>query len=210
MRFNKIFLLLAALLPLMVSCVEAEAPDVSVDPNKMSFNYEGGSFSATITTNGDWIAESTASDIVITPSSGSQDGVVRIEVPASRIKETEAAVINFTTSKTVRDTLKTKKAKMVITREAMPFVELSANEGYVSPDGGGVRVSLSANHDWSYTATNPINGLTVKPAEGTFNAEVTISLPENTSGAARSSEVVFSLKQYPDVKAKYTIRQNAK
>ncbi len=90
----------------------------------------------------------------------------------------------------------------------MPFVELSAKEGYVSPDGGGVRVSLSANHDWSYKASNLIDGLTVKPAEGTFNAEVTISLPKNDTGAARSSEVVFSLKKYPDVKAVYTVRQN--
>ena len=208
MSFKKIFLLAAAIVPLMVSCVEAEAPAVTVDPNKMAFDHEGGSFSATVTTNGDWVAESTSSDIVVTPSSGSMNTVVRIEVPASKKKETEAAVINFTTSKTVRDTLKTKKAKVVITREAMPFVELSAKEGYVSPEGGGVRVSLSANHDWSYKASNPIDGLTVKPAEGTFNAEVTISLPKNDTGAARSSEVVFSLKQYPDVKAVYTVRQN--
>ncbi len=116
MRFNKIFLLLAALLPLMVSCVEAEAPAVTVDPNKMAFDHEGGSFSATVTTNGDWVAETSSSDVVVTPSSGSQNAVVRIDVPASKNKETEALVINFTTSKTVRDTLKTKKAKVVITR----------------------------------------------------------------------------------------------
>lgn len=210
MNFKTISLIAVVLLHLAASCAEDESPAVTVDPNRISFNHEGGSFSAAVTTNGDWVAESTNAEIVITPTSGSADCVVRIEVPASSNKETEAAVINFTTSRMVRDTLRTKKAKVVITREAMPFVELSANEGYVSPEGGGVRVSLSANHDWTYTASNPVNGLVVKPAEGTFNAEVTISLPENATGAARSSDILFSLKQYPDVKVTYTIRQNSR
>ena len=208
MSFKKIIALFAVVLPLLASCVEAEAPSVTVDPNKMSYDYAGGSFSASVTTNGDWVATCDAEDIVITPTSGSQDAVVRIDVPASKSKETVAAIINFTTSKMVRDTLKTRKAKVVITREAMPFVDLSAGEGYISPAGGGLRVSLTANYAWTSTVSNPIPGLEVKPSEGTFNSEIAISLPKNESGAARSSEIVFSLKEFPDVKARYTVRQN--
>ncbi|MBO4571111.1 MAG: BACON domain-containing protein [Bacteroidales bacterium] len=207
---KRITICLLALLPVLAACVDTTAPSISIDPNKYSMDFNGGSLAVNITANCDWAVESSYEFYTATPSSGSMDGLSRIEIPASKSHETEAIVINFKASKTVRDTLKTKNAKLVITLEAKPFVELSANEGYVSPDGGGVRVSLTANHEWTATASGGIAGLTVKPAEGTFNSEVTISLPENTTGAARSAEVTFTLKKYPDVKAVYTVRQNPK
>ena len=208
MSVKKIIALLAVILPLLASCADAEAPAVSVDPNKKAYGFEGGSLSAAVTTNGDWVAECDNEEISIVPSSGSGDAAVRIEIPASTKKETEAVIINFTTSKTVRDTLKTRKAKLVITREAMPFIDLSANEGYISPAGGGFLLNVTANHDWTATAPNPIAGLVVKPSESTFNSQVTVSLPGNETGAARSCDIIFSLKQHPDAKATVTVRQN--
>ena len=210
MTFKQIFLSLLAVVPLLAACTEPEAPAVTVNPNKISFDYQGGSFAATVTTNGDWVAECESEGVTVTPPSGSQDAVVRIEVAASTIKETEAAVINFTTSKSVRDTIKTRKAKVVITREAMPFIDLSLSEGYVSPEGGGVRVSVSSNHEWTASVPSPLEGLSVKPGEGTFNDEVTISLPENTTGAPRSCEICFKLNNIPGVESRFTLRQNAR
>lgn len=207
---KRITICLLALLPFLAACVDTEAPSISIDPNKYAMDFNGGSLAVSVTANCDWTVESDYESYVATPSSGMLDGVSRIEIPASTSRETEAIVINFKASKTVRDTLKTKNAKLVITLEAKPFIELSSNGGYVSPDGGGVLIRLFSNQDWTSSVSNGIAGLAVKPSEGTFNSEVTVSLPENTTGTARSAEVTFSLKKYPDVKAVYTVRQNPK
>lgn len=204
---NKIFPVFAALVMLAASCVEEEKPKVTVEPTASAMEFTGGSVPMEVTSNAPWTATCDYEEVEIHPSSGDGNASVTVVVPQSIYKETQAIRITF---KAKRDTSYTSTAKYVITLEAKPFIDLSSESGYISPDGGGVRIALTSNQEWTASSDPAIAGLEIAPVAGTYNASVAVSLPENTTGAARSSAVTFALKKYPEVKAVYTVSQNSK
>ena len=206
-NMNRIIPLFAALAIVAASCTEEEKAKVTVDPTSSAFDYHGGTVPMEVTSNAPWTASCDYEEVEIHPSSGDASASVTVVVPESTYKETQAIRITFTAKK---DTSYTSTAKHVITLEAKPFVELSSTSGYVSPDGGGLRISLTSNQKWSATAEPAIADLDISPISGTYNADLAISLGANDSGSMRSSLITFALTDYPDVKAVYTLCQNSR
>jgi len=206
-QMNKIIPVFAALAILAASCTDEEKAKVTVEPTSAVMEYTGGTAALVVTSNAPWTAECEYEEVQINPSSGNGDASVVIVVPQSTYKESKAVRVTF---KAQRDTSYTSTAKFIITLPAKPFVELSTESAFVSPDGGGIRFSLTANKAWKAVSDNAISGLTVAPAEGDANADVTISIPENNTGASRSSKVTFALDEDPAVKTVFTVSQNPK
>lgn len=204
---NKIIPVFAALAILAASCTEEEKPKVSVEPTSSALEYTGGTVPMEVISNAPWTATCDYSEVEIHPASGDGNASVTVVVPQSTYKETQAVRITF---KAKRDSSYTSTAKYVITLEAKPFIDLSSASGFISPDGGGVRIALTSNQEWTATATPSIAGIEITPVSGTYNADVAVSLPANTTGSTRSSNVTFALKNYPEIKAVYTVSQNSK
>lgn len=204
---KKIIPVLAALSALFISCAEEDKPKVTVDPTSAAVESTGGTATLVVTSNAPWTATCDYEEVSINPSSGDGGASVVVTVPKSTYKDTKAIRVTF---KAKRDSSYTSTAKFVITLPAMPFIELSSTSGYVSPDGGGVRFSLSANEAWSAVDDKAVEGLEIKPAEGAGNADVTVSLPVNGTGSARTANVTFALKGNPDVKTVFSVSQNPK
>lgn len=204
---NKIIPFFAALAIVAASCTEEAKPKVTVTPSSSALPYTGGSVPMEVTSNAPWTASCDYEEVEIHPDSGEGNASVVVVVPQSSYKETQAVRVTFSAK---RDSSYTSTAKYVITLEAKPFIDLSAASGFISPDGGGVRFALVSNQQWTVTANPAIDGISIDPVSGTYNADIAVSLPANTSGSTRSSAITFTLKDFPEVKAVYTVSQNSK
>lgn len=202
---NKLITAFAAVIVLAASCTKEEKPKVTVEPTSAVMENVGGTTTLVVSSNAPWTASCDYEEVSINPSSGNGGASVVITVPKSTYRETKAIRVTFSAK---RDTTYTSTAKFIITLPAIPFVELSSDSSYVSPDGGGIRFNLYSNCAWTAVSDNAVQGLSISPVRGDGNADVTVTLPANTTGLPRSSVVTFTLDDEPGVKAAFTVRQN--
>ena len=208
MRIHFRHILMAfGLAAVLASCVDPEAPSASVTPRTASMDCNGGVSVFALTCNTTWTATSDLEGVTINPSSGEGNASITVTVPPSTYPDTKS--IRIAVKAANDQTTSTYTARHTITLAPMPYISLSANEGYVSPDGGGLRVSLTSNQSWTVEAEPYIQDMSIMPPIGTWNSEIAIALPANTTGAARSTKITFTTQSQPEAKAEFLLKQNA-
>lgn len=206
MKMKRILALISAA-AVLAACKDPVTPDASIEPRSVSMDYNGGTSVFALTCNTTWTASCDYEDVGIHPDSGEGNASVTVTVPPSVYEETQ--VIRISVVAANNETESTHTARHIITLEAKPFIRLAQTSGYVSPDGGGVRLDVYSNKTWTAKA-DPADFVTLSQAEGSDNAALTVTVPENNTGASRTAHITLSLKDVPGVSAEYALTQNAK
>lgn len=203
---KRFFTIVSAVVAL-TACDKVVTPDASIEPRTAVVDYDGGTSVFALTCNTTWTATCDYEEVTVTPSSGEGDATITVTVPPSTYEDTRS--IRVTVVAANDESTTTHTARHIITLAAKPFIRLASNEGYVSPDGGGVRIDVYSNRAWSVSSDRP-DLVTVSPASGLNNGSVAVSVPENATGSARTSRITVSLVDFPGAAVDYTLIQNSK
>lgn len=89
MKLYNLFITLSLII-LLSACSESDSTEtttLNVEPGSLTFSYEGGTASLTVTSNTDWSISASNEDIKLTPSSGSGNKTVQVTVPRRELTE---------------------------------------------------------------------------------------------------------------------------
>ena len=148
-----------------------------------------------------WSAEVTGCDEygLSTTVGGSGKTTVSLNAPANESGAERNAIVSFYMDD------KLQKAFSVKQFIQEPYIEVSPAEKSVSPYGEEFTIEVLSNQtDWTYSMETPAEWLTEVSRSG---SSVTFSVPENTSGANRSAELIFTVDGKPELWATLTISQ---
>lgn len=205
-------LILAALVTL-AACEKPITPNISANPNMLTFAPEGGSQTITLSTNLAWSASTDNSAISISPKSGeaSDAATITVTMPASSTLASVSGTITFQVTPGEDDVLEgglSSVSVSVVQNGIIASIGASPVAAEVTYEGAAVSTTITANIPW--TATCSTEGVTVSPSTGTSGqTPVTITVPE--SDASRSIEVLFALNDplAANMKATVAIAQSA-
>ena len=89
-----------------------------------------------------------------------------------------------------------------------PEISLDIRTATMGPAGGSATIVLTCNCTW--TAASSQEGVTISPVTGEGDANVTVTVPKNTTGETRSIRITFTAKgTEKSATAKYAITQDA-
>ena len=201
MRIRTLSLLLFVALALF-GCNKTITPEISLGERTAVLTPEGGTVTTELTCNCNWTTTSDLETVVIDPVEGDGDATVRMTVPANNTGVIRTVRVTFT----AHGTEKTATAKFVFTQDALPFVSFPVAAGTIGVDGGGLRVVLESNAEWTTTLSN--TGITVSPASESYTQTLSLTVPANTTGAPVVHTVTAALKNDASVKSVFTLTQS--
>ncbi len=151
---------------------------VSTIPNNVPVG--GGKATFTITSNTDWTITKTDTWFSLNETNGNGDATIEVDVDANDGQQRSSTI----TVKT-DDGQQTKTVMLTQLGKAAPNISVN-NPAEVSPDGGSVTFTITANTNW--TITQPTEDwLEITSAlSGEGNATVTVRV-ENNDGSRRQS-----------------------
>jgi hypothetical protein len=200
---RKIFPIILAVVLMATSCHKVVDPEISVDPYAITFDYNGGSFDVNVRCNVDWTVDCDTLGIIISPTSGTKDGIVRISVPATTSKSTQVARITFT----AKGEESSKLAKTVVTIGSYPFIGVDLGQLSIAAEGGGTQFMLTANREWTATCSN--SAFKFSPESGEVNDIIRVTADINETGTPRECLITFRLKEYRNTTAQIKIVQTS-
>ena len=148
-----------------------------------------------------WSAEVTGCDeySLNTTVGGSGKTTVQLNAPENESGATREAVVSFYMNN------KLQKAFAVTQYVQEPYIEVKPTEISVSPYGEQFTVEILTNQEsWNFSAETPVDWLTEVSRSA---SSVTFRVPENTSGANRSAELVFTVLDKPELFATLNVSQ---
>lgn len=194
---------------LLAACSQDTEVSISSDITSYRFDAGGGAFDAIIFTNGSWTASCDDDAVTFTPDAGYCTTPMHIEIGANEEYHTKSVRINLTT---VYDNV-SRSGRIVLTQDCRPFLFCEENRLAVTAAGGKARFQVNSNEAWKVMETRCDGApaeLPVDPAaHGPNKAEVTVTVPENTTGLPRSFTVKLALEAHPDCSLVLTVGQEA-
>lgn len=203
----KKYSVLVSLMLLLASCTQNTQLSIAPDVASWAFDADGGSFDVVIFTNGIWTATCEDSTVVFTPASGDYTTPMHVTVGKNEEMYTKSIRISLVSSYSNLS----RGNRIVITQTCYPFIFCEESEKTIGAEGGAVRFSVNADHDWSVVRTT-LDGeactLTVDPSsQGPNRTEVAVWIPENETSQPRSFAVTLALDDYPDKALTLTVTQ---
>ena len=155
---------------------------LSVSTGEIAVNEDGDSRSFTITSNTNWTVTGGAEWLSYTPDSGSGDGSVAVAVKPNTSEYSRDAVLTITGAggATQKVAVSQSGKDVILTIEPEVIAATAVADDYTFKVEGNASWKVTADVTWvtSYT-----------PAEGTDEATVTVSLPDNTDGSPRTANI---------------------
>jgi len=146
---------------------------------------EGKSFQdITITSNNEWHITGQTDWLYLDRYDGTGSATVRVNVEANSTSGEREAVLRITANSGLYATVTVKQAGKRIT------LSLSPSTLAVRPEGDTKTLSVECNGDW--TASCSQSWVQIDNSIGSGNATLTLSVAQNTSGAARSATVTLA------------------
>lgn len=203
----KKYMLLVSLLALLASCTQDIELTVTPDVPSWTFDADGGSFDVVIFTDGSWKATCDDPAVTFAPDSGDFTMPMHVTVGKNEEMYTKSIRISLVSSYSNLS----RGNRIVITQTCNPFIFCEESEKTIGAEGGAVRFSVNADHDWSVVRTT-LDGeactLTVDPSsQGPNRTEVAVWIPENETSQPRSFAVTLALDDYPDKTLTLTVTQ---
>ena len=168
------------------------AASLSITANSGSNTpYTEGSFQSVasqgsfyVKSNTNWNVKSSESWIVVSPSSGTNNGTVRFEIGANSAKTSRDATITVSGSG-ITQTFKVSQYGLD------PEIKLSTSSLNFSAASGENTFSFTSNVSW--TVSSDANWLTVSPTSGSQSyREITVKAAANTSTSTRKATITVS------------------
>ena len=175
----------------------AESLDLSM--STMTFTNAAGSQDVTITSNTHWTISGSASWLTLNKTEGDNNASVKITVEANTAKSEREVVLTFSGSGGISKQLTVKQQGDTSTDFRLSTTELSANAV-----AGTVQFNIIGDAQW--TLSSDKNWATPNTAYGEGNANITVSLTDNTSEGTREAVITVSSNTKTE---KVTIRQSA-
>ena len=202
-------LILFAWIALLAACTQDAELSITPDITSFQFDADGGSFDAVIFTNGYWKATCDDPAVTFTPDSADFTAPIHIVVGPNEEHHTKSIRISLTSK---LESL-SRTSKIAITQACRPFIFSEETVLLAPAAGGDIRFHVNANESWKVMETTcdgvPAD-LTVDPlASGPNSVEVTVRIPENTTGIARTFAVKLALEAWPERSVVLTVAQGA-
>lgn len=185
---------------------------LSVSPMSAAVGIENGTLQVSVTCSGTWRADDGYDDDIlgwlsVTPSQGTGNGVVTVEVAQNYMNVARSGYIRFRADGGLT-------AKLQITQEAMAdYVSLSSTSESVHYSGSqSITLSVDSNADWEITDIKYIAGgqggwFHITPTSGTEEWMLTIIVDPNPTYMSRSVRVTFQTTDGKST-ATYTLSQS--
>ena len=183
-------------------CTKTITPEISLSERTAVLSPDGATAVTEVTCNCNWTATSDLETVTIDPPEADGDASVRITVPANNTGAIRTLRVTFS----AKGTEKTATAKYVITQDAQPYLSFPTATGTIGAAGGGLRVVLESNGEWTTTVSD--TGITVDPASNSYTQTLALTVPANTTGAPIVHTVMASLVKDASVKSTYTLTQS--
>lgn len=199
-------LLFAALISVFaISCTEKDIEATgSIDVYAVEIGSDGGSYNLAFICNSTWSAECDVEGVEIVPSSGDGGAIVNIKVPASVSIQTQVIRISFTVKGSKGSTVK----KSVVTLAAIPYIFADPESVSFDAAGGSRKFKIKSNCEWHIVSVPNLAGFSLSDLNGNMDAEITVEMPANDTGADRSLVLDFEADSYPAVKHRLVIVQS--
>ena len=163
---------------------EVQVYSISVDPAELSFGYEGGEETVSVTSTADW--ELSGDSFWCHASSYSGKGDAEVIFTADPNEDAEAgrsATFTFVSGD--------RKATLTVTQGKTEYsVSIEPKELKFNAEGGKQTVEVTSSHKW--TLTNDSNWITTSADKGESGSLVEISAGHNTSADIKSGEIIFT------------------
>ena len=202
-------LILIAWMALLAACTQESDLHITPDIASFQFDADGGSFDVVLFTNGSWTATCDDAAVSFAPTSGDYTTPMHISIGANESYYTKSIRIALLTQLDGNS----RSGKIVITQACRPFLFCEETLLRVPAAGGNVRFAINSNESWKVVKTTcdgDAVDLAVDPVTGGPNAvDVTVLIPENETGLARTFTVRLALESYLDKTLVLTVVQAA-
>ena len=201
----KRYLLLVFLCLMAVSCDQDTNFYVTPDVSTFEFGPDGGELDDVIFTNGSWTCEVSDDAVTVTPSSGDYTTSVHVVVAPNTERYTKAIRLKFIS--TYGDL--SRNSNVVVTQDCYPFIFCEDEDvKTIGSEGGKVRFSVNSNEAWSLVKSGSGVDFQAEPLSGGPNTTtVTLDIPANDEGLARTFKVQLQLQKHPGVSVTLTVIQ---
>lgn len=156
--------------------------NLTANPSTLEFQPEAATLSVTVSSNSTWSAFSPDYWITVTPSSGKDEGILKISVTTNRSTSNRSGQISLIGCNTVQkiDVLQKSHSTLDLSAEILDFTYMP----------GSMSVSLTATNYW--IATSDVDWLTVKPRYGYQSKNLEVSVDLNKGDSPRQAHLSFS------------------
>ena len=163
---------------------EVQVYSISVDPAELTFGYEGGEETVSVTSTADW--ELSGDSFWCHASSYSGKGDAEVIFTADPNEDAEAgrsATFTFVSGD--------RKATLTVTQGKTEYsVSIEPKELKFNAEGGKQTVEVTSSHKW--TLTNDSDWITTSADMGESGSLVEISAGHNTSADIKYGEIIFT------------------
>lgn len=185
-----------------VPLFRVNAPAGTTEDNEINIDGKSQTVDFTILATDLWSAEVSGCDAYTfnTSTGGSGKTIISLLTPENETEAVRKATVSFYLGDVLQDEFS------VIQQIQEPYIELSESEITLTGYENEFTIDVLSNQDtWSYVVeTQGVDWLTESAKSAT---SVTFSVPENTSGADRTAELLFTVDGKPELFATLIIKQ---
>ena len=161
-------------------------PFLGISPSKLNFASSGGSNSFSITSNVSWTVKSNESWCTVSPSSGSNNGNVTVNVAENPNTTSRSATIEVLgegglLSKTI--TVNQDAKQITYTLDVSPSSLSFAAAGETK------NITVTSNDSWTVSSNQ--SWCTVSPSSGSNNGTIKVTAAANSSTSSRSATITI-------------------
>lgn len=164
--------------------VRQDAKTVDYADATLSYGYMPGSQSIHFTTDGKWTLTKDADWITVDQTSGSGDATLTITVDENNTTEKREGTISL---------LIADRVFTIIVRQDCKYVTLSSSAFTFSADAETTQLSIASNTQWTTKVSEGGEWLSVTPANGANDTDITISVLENKTVNNRSGRIEIEI-----------------
>ncbi|GAB5558943.1 MAG: hypothetical protein SynsKO_05900 [Synoicihabitans sp.] len=151
---------------------------ISIEPSLRNSPAEGETYPISVVSNTSWTASSNENWATVSPSNGSGNGDVAVEVTTNSLTAERSAIITIG------------GREHLLSQEAAAEITTITPASYsAAKEGTNYTISVSSNTAW--TASSNEGWVMVSPAHGSGNGTVSVTLSANSAVSSRSAEITI-------------------
>ena len=167
-----------------VTVTQAAAPfTLTVSPSNQSVTNASGSTAFTITSNTSWSVSDNATWLTVSPASGTENGAIIANYSENTTTSQRVGTITVTGGGITRT--------VTVTQAAAPFtLTVSPSNQSVTNASGSTTFTITSNTSWN--VSDDATWLTVSPASGSGDTNLTATYQENTTTSQRVGTITVT------------------
>ena len=166
----KKFFLFAILAIFLAACDSPTPEGISVDPEVINADFEGGKYTVNLTCGGQWTAKANKKWVKVSPSEGTGNAEITLKVDENEDNEEETAKVTFTSGENT--------AVVKVMRGVKGLTSVSPESIDAPAEGGEYTIEVTAS-GVTWKASSDVDWFTFSPESGEGNGEITVVISKN-------------------------------